>query len=175
MNDMIINLEIKGSMLYGTEIKELDLTEVAKDAIYSHLAKQGVAVIDKYELEDINQSCINFLAEAPALLAHEFVTNILAGNKMLRKEYMKRLLLRGSSELKMGTGEDIVPRFYAEGDKNEQHLINLIAHDLGVIVKVNAVNNEMLAKATANKELLDSYIKPLETAIKSKGGLNDNE
>ena len=169
MNDMIISIRVKGSMLCETEIKELELIEIAKNAVYSHLAEQGVTVIDKCELEDINRCCINFLAEAPVLLAHEFVTNILAGNKMLRREYMEKLLLRGSSELEVGTGEDIVSRFYAEGDKNEQHLINLIAHDLGVIVKVNAVNNEILAKATANKELLDNYIKPLENAVKPKG------
>ena len=169
MNDMIINLEIKGSMLCGTEIRELDLTEVAKKAIYEHLAEQGVAVIDNYELEDINQSCIKFLTEAPALLTHEFVTNILAGNKMFKKEYMRRLLLRGSRELKLGPGEDIVPRFYAEGDKNEEHLINLITHDLKILEKVNITNNEMLAKATANKELLDDYIKPLKNAITPKG------
>lgn len=169
MNNVIINLEIKGSMLYGTEIKELDLTEVAKKAVYKHLAEQGVTVIDEYELEDVNRGCVKFLAEAPALLTHEFVTNILAGNKMLRKEYMKRLLKAGSDELKLGTGEDIVPRFYAEGDKNEQHLIDLITHDLGIIVKVNITNSEILAKATANKELLDNYIKPLENAITPKG------
>ena len=60
MNDMIISIRVKGSMLCGTEIKELELIDIAKDAVYSHLAKQGVTVIDKYELEDINRCCINF-------------------------------------------------------------------------------------------------------------------